>query len=331
MKTKHLFILSIVLLLTFSSFGQTRWFKGNTHTHTTNSDGDSSPEEVAAWYKEKKYDFLFITDHEHITDVEPLNAKLGDGGTFLVLRGQEISDRLAKTPLHVNGLGLTRVVKPNRVTGGVVANIQKNVDAIRDAGGIAQINHPNYYWAITGNDLAQVRNATLVEICSGHPWVNMQGGGGVPSAETLWDVALTSGNALWAVAVDDAHHYKRPGDPLAANPGQCWIMVRASELSEAAILEAIKRGDFYSSNGVDLEDYVVTDTAITIKIKDKRQNKYTTRFIGAGGKLVAESLTNPAVYKFKGNEKYVRAKIFDSNGKVAWTQPVFRKKFKPRP
>ena len=27
----------------------TRWFKGNTHTHTLNSDGDSTPDEVVRW------------------------------------------------------------------------------------------------------------------------------------------------------------------------------------------------------------------------------------------------------------------------------------------
>ena len=30
-------------------FTSTRWFKGNTHTHTLNSDGDSTPDEVVRW------------------------------------------------------------------------------------------------------------------------------------------------------------------------------------------------------------------------------------------------------------------------------------------
>ena len=29
-----------------------RWFKGNTHTHTLNSDGDSTPDDVVKWYRE---------------------------------------------------------------------------------------------------------------------------------------------------------------------------------------------------------------------------------------------------------------------------------------
>lgn len=35
-----------------------RWLKGNTHTHTLNSDGDSSPDEVVRWYREHGYQFL---------------------------------------------------------------------------------------------------------------------------------------------------------------------------------------------------------------------------------------------------------------------------------
>jgi hypothetical protein len=40
-----------------------RWWKGNTHTHSWWSDGDSPPEIAAAWYREHGYDFLVISDH----------------------------------------------------------------------------------------------------------------------------------------------------------------------------------------------------------------------------------------------------------------------------
>ncbi|WP_299595759.1 hypothetical protein [uncultured Microbulbifer sp.] len=40
-----------------------RWWKGNTHTHTWWSDGDSPPETISAWYKEHGYNFLVLSDH----------------------------------------------------------------------------------------------------------------------------------------------------------------------------------------------------------------------------------------------------------------------------
>ncbi len=43
--------------------GSERWWKGNTHTHTWWSDGDTPPELIAQWYKNQGYDFLVFTDH----------------------------------------------------------------------------------------------------------------------------------------------------------------------------------------------------------------------------------------------------------------------------
>ena len=326
-------LLGIICFVCTVDFGQSatvtkapRWLKGNTHTHTANSDGDSPPQDVVRWYQTHGYDFVVITDHEHVTAVEPLNNEFGKDGKFLVIAGQEITDRFDTKPYHVNGLGLTTVVLPNRATGNAVANVQANVDAIRRAGGIPQINHPNFGWALTAQDLVQIKNATIFELYSGHPRINYLGGGGSPGTEEMWDQVLTAGRVLYAVAVDDVHHFKRgAGEPLTAAPGQGWIMVRSSALSASAILAAIDRGDFYASSGVELSDYTTDAKGISITIKSIRDFRYRTLFIGAGGKVLEESTANPATYKFKGNERYVRAKVIESNGRMAWTQPVFRK------
>ena len=322
-----LLILLTIALATFVSAQNLQWFKGNTHTHTKNSDGDSLPADVVRWYKTHGYNFVVITDHEHVTDVAPLNSELGESGKFLVIPGQEVTDRFDTKPFHVNGLGLTKVVMPNRATGSAVANLQKNVDAVRQAGAVPQINHPNFYWAITSNDLIQVKNATIFEVYNGHPRVNLLGGGDRPSVDEMWDIVLTAGRVYYGVAVDDAHHFKRlAGEPLTAGPGRGWIYVRAPALTQAAILAAIDRGDFYASTGVELTDYTVDSKGIAIAVKQVRDFRYRIQFIGAGGRTLSESNTNPAVYKFRGNEKYVRAKVIESNGAMAWTQPVFRTK-----
>ena len=44
-----------------------RWYKGQTHTHTLESDGDSTPEEVTRWYHERGYHFLVLSDHNVLT------------------------------------------------------------------------------------------------------------------------------------------------------------------------------------------------------------------------------------------------------------------------
>jgi hypothetical protein len=82
----------------------TQWYKGNTHTHTLNSDGDSTPDDVVRWYREHGYRFLVLSDHNYLTSVDGLNAVHGADEQFLVIKGEEVSDRLENTPLHINGL-----------------------------------------------------------------------------------------------------------------------------------------------------------------------------------------------------------------------------------
>src|ERR1700733_70203 len=91
------------------------WYRGNSHTHTLNSDGDSSPDTVVRWYREHGYQFLFITDHEYVTDPAPLNALFGASERFLVLPGQEITQWGAdpmRSSAHINSLFTTKVIWP---------------------------------------------------------------------------------------------------------------------------------------------------------------------------------------------------------------------------
>ena len=227
-------------------------------------------------------------------------------------------------PVHANQIGATKVVMPMR-TGVQLDVLQKDVNLIREAGALAQINHPNFGWSLTGADLAAVKNANFVEIWNGHPQVNNLGGGGVASAETMWDEALTAGNRLFAIADDDAHHFivNRLADPTAAAPGRGWIYVRAASLSQADILAAMAKGDFYASNGVEFTDIQAGATGLTVTIKADPISNYRIEFVGAGGKVLAESTDVKATYTFKPGDVYVRARVFESNGKRAWTQPAF--------
>jgi hypothetical protein len=301
--------------------GGGQYFKGNLHTHTLNSDGDSTPDDVVRWYREHGYNFVTITDHNYLTSVDGLNALHGADGKFLVMKGEELTDRLGNKPIHINGLDPIGLITP---TGGttVVDMVQKMVDAIRAARGVPSINHPNYGWAISAEELAQLQRTRLFEVYNGHPLVNNLGGGGVPGLEEVWDRMLSSGKMLYGIAVDDAHYFKRPEDKTAPRPGQGWVYVRAQTLESRALVDALERGDFYSSTGVELQSVVATAAALTIAVKAEAQSKYRIQFIGKRGTTLSESLTSPATYTFKGDESYVRAKIIESNGKLAWVQPV---------
>lgn len=297
------------------------WYRGNLHTHTLNSDGDSTPDDVVRWYREHGYHFVAITDHNYLTSVGGLNALHGADGKFLVIKGEELTDRVGEKPVHVNGLDPAASIQP---PGGrtVVSMVQNMVDAIRDVQGVPSVNHPNFGWAISADELAQVQRTRLFEVFNGHPLVNNLGGGGVPGLEDTWDRILSSGKLIYGIAVDDAHYFKRPEDKTAPRPGFGWVYVRAAGLEPRAIVSALERGQFYSSTGVELASIDATAQSLTVAVRAERQSKYRIQFIGRQGTLLAESTSSHATYTFKGDEGYVRAKVLESNGKAAWVQPV---------
>jgi len=301
------------------------WYKGNTHTHTLNSDGDSTPDDVAKWYREHGYRFLVLSDHNVLTNPDGLNAVLGASEQFLLIKGEEVTDRFGDKPIHVNALEPSQAVDPQHGSS-VLDVLQRTVDAIRKGGGVPHINHPNFGWAITAADLQAAQNYRLFEIYNGHHQVNNLGGGGVPGMEEVWDRLLSSGKVIYGLADDDAHVFKQPGNPNVPGPGRGWVFVRAERLAPRAIVDALERGDFYASTGVELSDYQATARGVTITIKTEPSSKYRVQFIGRNGAILGEATSSPAVYEFKGAELYVRAKVIESNGKLAWTQPVWRER-----
>jgi len=304
----------LVFLVAFLSVPlHAAWLRGNLHTHTSESDGDSPPADLVRWYAEHGYDFLVITDHDKITRVE-------DAMGLVLIPGEEVTDKLPKKPLHVNAIGLETAVPPQKGAT-VVEVLQRNIDAIRKAGGLALINHPNFGWAFGADELVQIDRANFLEIASGHPFVNSEG---PPSVESMWDRMLTAGKRVYGVAVDDVHHLKRFYDSDVVHPGKAWVMVRSEKRDASSILDALGRGDFYASNGVELEELTFDARSITVKVREKNLARYRVQFIGSGGRVLQESASLAATYTLRGSEPYVRAKVIDSNGKAAWSQPLFR-------
>jgi hypothetical protein len=315
---------AITFLMTPALFAQEpapRWFKGNTHTHTLNSDGDSTPDDVVRWYREHGYHFVVLTDHNFLTSVDALNALHGAHEQFIVIKGEEVTDRFGDKPIHVNGLDVEKRVGAQG-GGSVTEVLQRNVDAIRAARGIPHVNHPNFGWAITADDLGALRNTRLFEIFNGHPRVNNAGGGGEPGLEEIWDRLLSRGILLYGLAVDDAHTFKMPGNPDVPGPGRGWVMVRAARLEPSALLTSLERGEFYSSTGVELDSYDAATTRIAVAVKPTSFSKYRIQFIGRDGKLLHEATEPRAEYRPAGDERYVRVRVIESNGRMAWMQPL---------
>jgi len=297
------------------------WYKGNLHTHTINSDGDSSPDTVARWYKEHRYHFLVLTDHNYLTDPGPLNSVLAAEERFLLISGEEVTSRYEDKSVHVNAFQVRETIPP-AFGHSVLETIQKNVDVIRQSGSLPSLNHPNFRWSITPDELRQVNDLKLFEVYNGHPTVHNFGGGGFVSLEEMWDVVLSAGREVYGIAVDDAHSFKEFRADLS-NPGRGWVTVQAPELSESAILQALEAGRFYASTGVELEKVNRTSDGLEIAIKQQRDFKYTTRYVGKDGHLLATSHELSSNYSFRPGDAYVRATVTRSDNEFAWVQPAF--------
>ena len=308
-----------------------KFYKGNIHTHTNKSDGDEDPIKVTEWYKEHGYDFLVLTDHNHRTILDYGNIN-ETPLTPLMIPGEEVTlsfqtDDVA-VPIHINGIGIERVVEPIQAET-FVSTIQANVNLIKEAGGIASINHPNYKWAFTTSELIQVDGATAIEVFNGHHGSNGSGGKNRPSSEQLWDGILSSGKLIYGVATDDSHHY-HDFTPTMANPGRGWICVEAESLAESSIMDSIKKGDFYASTGVYLNELVNSKNTINIYIRTEDHDplnlpEYITTITGRNGDILYETDSLHVNYQLPKNALYARATIKSSEGFKAWTQPIFPK------
>jgi hypothetical protein len=304
--------------------------------------------------------------------LEEYRPKFEKPGEFLLVQAEELSANYAmelkkRVPIHINAINIGEVILPPDGTS-IQDVMRKSLQAIHAQGKatgrpvLAHVNHPNFRWALTPEDLAAVLEENFFEIFNGHPMIHYLGDSTRPGHETIWDVANTlritqyKAPPLYGVATDDAHHYH--GED--SSPGRGWVMVRADALETPKLIAALRAGDFYASSGVTLEDISFKDGLLKLKIQPQPGVTYTTKFVGtpAGfdrttttvktppddfrperivysadvGKTFATLEGNSAEYRLKGDELYVRAVItssrahpnptYDGQTEMAWTQPV---------
>lgn len=317
---KALIALFFAALFSIHAFaGEYSWYKGNIHCHTLQSDGTAPPEFVVKWYRDNGYNFLIITDHNKLTVPD-----CSDTDKFLLMPGEEVSDGFGKRPLHVNGLNISKVVVPAHGAG-ISETLQNDINAIREAGGIAQLNHPLWRWAFDEKSIAPLKGVSLLEVCNNNRECNNVSAGKSTGMEGIWDRLLSLGRVFYATASDDAHSYEGIHKPYASYPGTAWIMVKAPALTPENIIQSLLNGSFYATTGVILKDVSTSKREYSLEIETKDDYQYTTYFIGNDGKILSAVTGEEASYSFTGSELYVRARIVSTGGEFALTQPCFPK------
>ncbi len=282
-------------------------------------------------------------------------AALEKPGEFYLLPAEEMSNSGGKKPIHINVINLDEALPPVKDDAAsqreVVRRSLISIEEYRKRSGrliLAHLNHPNFQWALTPEDLANVAEGAYFEVYNGHPLVHHLGDETRPGDERIWDIANTIRIAelgyapLLAVATDDSHTYH--GED--ASPGRGWIMVGADKLDGDSLVEAMLAGKFYASSGVVLDAirFDPDKRTLSLAIAPSEGASFTTTFIGTRkgydataektgiGEVFATVEGLNASFTMPKDALYLRATVtstrkhpnpsFEGQTEQAWVQPV---------
>ncbi len=336
-----------------------KYYKANLHTHTTNSDGKMTPEEVKEWYKKLGYNIVAYTDHTYIEDY---STRLSDEN-FVVINGYENAIRCAKrieeydpkgTPsyhfcffaknknnLKMHGINVVDFEmwmgksdlesKNYMLFEGKLSDVKYDLSSINkmikeanEHGFLVQYNHP--IWSLhTYKDYALLKDLWGVEVYN-HSSYNI---GYNEFNESVLEEFSRQSEGVCAIASDDSHNW--------TDMGGGFTYIGAKELTYDAVIDAMVKKDIYASMGPTFEYIFVeegkahvktSDVARIMMITDKRSSK-TTRFDVDEENMVIDNTRtgNEAVFDIYENANYIRFEIVDIYGKKAWTRAYFKEEW----
>jgi hypothetical protein len=278
------------------------WYRGNLHTHSTNSDGDKSVEDAVGWYRDHGYHFMSLTDHRMVSDTSAL-ASAG----FLTIPGVEMHgpDPWTGVRYHLVGLGALSFRESSEDW-----SLQEAIDRVNQDSGVAILGHP--YWL--GQSAADMREL--------HGFVGMEVYNSVCQRDRAkgfssvhWDDYCNACGLTWGFATDDTHwrHDEAGGG---------WVMVRTADFSVSGLLAALRAGGFYATMGPEFHDVRLTDGKLVVRCSPVRRiSVMAARWNGKSFNAPAGETLDRIEHQLGGDERYVRVEIEDATGRQAWTNP----------
>jgi hypothetical protein len=285
-----------------------RWWRGQLHVHTTNSDGADSPAATIAFYERLGYDFIALTDHNAVPSAADMargeagaagERAAAPGRALLVIPGTEY--RGAKNGPELGVVGVREVLPQG-------LSVRAYQQAAVASGGFVAFNHPLWdfhhwpiYWmlGLEGCHALEIYNGVI-------EWL-----AGTAECPIVWDTMLTCGHRIFGTATDDAHE--------ARHRGWASVMVNAPALEEKAIVAALKRGDFYATTGVTIREIRVEGAELVVE----SDNAQEIRFFCERGRLRLREAGPVARCPIGEGDVYLRAELWGAGTAKAWTNPVF--------
>jgi hypothetical protein len=282
------------------------WFKGNLHTHTTESDGAVSPQEAVAGYATHGYDFLSITDHRKVTDISGL-----DSHGMLLIPGIEMNGGQTdlQTSYHVVAIGAKGPMQYDAEW-----DCQRLIDYGNQNAEFVFIAHPAWS-SLTLADVIDLEGYIGVEVYNtGCHYEVGRGDSG-----TQWDDLLARGKKVFGFAVDDAHF--KIQDAWVG-----YIMVKAAACNQDEILAAVKAGHFYASTGPQIHNLEIDGNRLLVECSPCWEVRVICPLPGRGTTAYraghqpphtsVELDISPGTVPF-------RIECLDEVGNKAWSNPIW--------
>ena len=341
------------------------WYKENDYQFIALSDHNTIAEGVY-WYKLKQSDLKNKTLDKYkkrfgdwveskndstgayvrLKTFNEYKTKLDELNSFLIIKSEEVTSSFENKPVHINVTNIQEKIDPFKGSS-VIEVMQKTIDAVNtqkkklNIPMFAHINHPNFGYGISVEDLKKLNGERFFEVYNGHPAVHNEGDDLHIDLETMWDLINISyydndKPLLLGIATDDSHNYHQRSTSLS-NTGRGWVMVNSKKIETLSLIESMESGNFYSSSGIELKKVKRNNKRFVVEVEPNKGVNYEIIFIGyrkgdSQTQVLKTVKGNSASYIFNENDLFVRAKISSDEIKTnpyvkgettqAWTQPV---------
>ncbi|MBQ4543857.1 MAG: hypothetical protein IJA19_06795 [Clostridia bacterium] len=319
-----------------------KYYKSCLHTHSTNSDGKLTPEEVKNLYKSNGYSVVAYTDHEHLID----NSHLNDDD-FLAITSCEIAIKDGPAELRPSLNKKMRVCHLN-----LYAKNPSNIDTpcynpLFDYHGSDEAMAKVYYTCEPYNriyshegisEIIRIANEKGFLVCYNHPRWSLESARDYLGYKGLWAVEIynycSSQEGLYEYDIYAYDDFLRDGQKIACvstddshNTNTAlggWTMINAEKLDYETVIDAMEKHNFYSSTGPEIKELYIEENKAYITYC---KGSYAT--MSTEGRRVSrinaenKNGENTAVFEFLPEDGYIRFDVIDKYGKRANTNAYF--------
>lgn len=279
------------------------WYRGDLHAHTIHSDGSWDIPDLVAFWQDRGMDFMTLSDHNTISGLAQARSMASE--QFLVMGGIELSTFFG----HAVAVGAHQWFDWRRLDGSQLT-MPELAQTVIDAGLLFTIAHPMH-----GGDPGccgcrweygdmMPGNALAIEVWNG-PWESFN-----QESLQLFYRWLNAGHRVTATSGTDLH-----GPPPIEARGAVNA-VYAADLTETAIIEAVKAGHSYITAGPELLLNVTTVSGISGMVGDTVPAEDAVVSIDWDGAHAGDYV------RLFVNGRAYHDKLVAETGRIEWTLPA---------